>query len=93
MLSDVLSRPKIRLDLENSTKRISVSWPKNAVLAASGQQPILIVASEHGLGCAHTAANQFNESSKRLAVSFALPELNHHLLEGLAAKETKKAGI
>ncbi len=90
MLSDVLSRPKIRLDLENSTKRISVSWPKNAVLAGQlGKQPILIVASEHLLGCAHTAANQFNESSKRFAVSFALPELNHHLLEGLAAKETK----
>lgn len=41
------------------------------------------VASEHLLGNAHVAANQMNENSKRFGGYFALPELNHHLLEGM----------
>ena len=39
--------------------------------------------SEHLLGNAHIAANQMNENGKRFAGYFALPELNHHLLEGM----------
>lgn len=31
----------------------------------------------------HILANQINESAKQLAVSHKIPELNHHLLEGL----------
>ncbi|OGH72928.1 MAG: hypothetical protein A2921_01940 [Candidatus Magasanikbacteria bacterium RIFCSPLOWO2_01_FULL_43_20b] len=41
------------------------------------------VASEHLLGNAHVAANQMNENGKRFGGYFALPELNHHLLEGM----------
>lgn len=41
------------------------------------------VASEHLLGNAHVAANQMNENGKRFGGYFALPELNHHLMEGM----------
>ena len=51
--------------------------------ALVGKIPIL-VASEHMLGIAHTIKNQFNESAKTFSALFDLPELNHHLLEGLA---------
>lgn len=44
---------------------------------------IWYVASEHLLGNAHVAANQMNENGKRFGGYFALPELNHHLLEGM----------
>lgn len=40
---------------------------------------------------AHILANQINESAKQLAVHFKIPELNHHLLEGLSfPKEAKQ---
>ena len=43
----------------------------------------VIVTSEFLQGNAHILTNQIHESSKQLALSFAIPELNHHLLEGL----------
>ena len=43
----------------------------------------MIVASEHLEGAAHVFANQINESTKHFATSFLVPELNHHLMEGL----------
>jgi len=44
--------------------------------------PVLIT-SEHLNGVAHAFKNQLNENSKTFSVLFDLPELNHHLLEGL----------
>lgn len=44
----------------------------------------LIIASEHLTGNAHILANQWNENAKNMAAWFAIPELNHHLLEGLS---------
>jgi glucose/mannose-6-phosphate isomerase len=44
----------------------------------------LIIASEHLTGNAHILANQWNENAKNMAAWFVIPELNHHLLEGLA---------
>ena len=44
--------------------------------------PILIV-SEHLIGVAHTMKNQFNENAKTFSALFEIPELNHHLMEGL----------
>jgi len=51
----------------------------------------IIVASEFLQGVAHITANQINESAKQLALYYFIPELNHHLLEGLTfPKENKK---
>lgn len=47
-----------------------------------GKLPIL-VASEHLVGAAHVVKNQFNETAKCFSVLFDIPELNHHLMEGL----------
>lgn len=44
---------------------------------------IMVFAADHLSGNAHICANQLNESAKTFAVWFALPEANHHLLEGL----------
>lgn len=51
---------------------------------------ILVVAAEHLLGTAHVMSNQLNETAKAFATWFAIPELNHHLMEGL---ENPKANI
>lgn len=41
------------------------------------------VGSEHLVGSTHIAANQMNENAKRFAGYFTVPELNHHLMEGV----------
>jgi glucose/mannose-6-phosphate isomerase len=47
-----------------------------------GKVPLLVT-SEHLFGIAHAFKNQLNENAKTFSMSFDIPELNHHLLEGL----------
>ncbi len=44
---------------------------------------VAVVAAEHLAGAARALANQLNETAKTFAAPFELPELNHHLMEGL----------
>lgn len=46
--------------------------------------PVWFVSSSHLAGNAHIVANQLNENAKRFGGYFLIPELNHHLLEGLS---------
>lgn len=48
------------------------------------EKSVMILASEHLTGNAHIMANQWNENAKNMATWFAIPELNHHLLEGMS---------
>lgn len=50
-------------------------------------------ASEHLAGNAHAAANQTNENAKRFAGYFVVPELNHHLMEGMFYPEINKNNL
>ena len=43
----------------------------------------IIIASEHLYGISYAIKNQVNENSKTFSCLFDIPELNHHLLEGL----------
>lgn len=51
------------------------------------RRPIFVV-SEFLAGAAHAAANQFNESAKIFADYKLVPEINHHLMEGLQFPKT-----
>ena len=51
------------------------------------------IASEHLCGNAHVAANQMNENAKKFAGYFVIPELNHHLMEGMLFPNTNKENI
>jgi glucose/mannose-6-phosphate isomerase len=60
--------------------------PKNSLIELAQKikdQQILLIGSEHLVGNLHVLANQINENAKTFATYFPLPELNHHLLEGL----------
>ncbi|MDD4476902.1 MAG: SIS domain-containing protein [Patescibacteria group bacterium] len=54
---------------------------------------VWFVGSEHLSGNIHIASNQMNENAKRFSGYFVLPELNHHLLEGLANPRTNGSDI
>lgn len=47
-----------------------------------GNIPI-IIAAEHLTGNAQILRNQFNETSKAFSAYYLVPDLNHHLMEGL----------
>ncbi|BCX14872.1 MAG: phosphate starvation-inducible protein PsiE [Patescibacteria group bacterium] len=63
-----------KADHENLAKKLAVEL--------TGFLPV-IVSSEHLIGSCYAFKNQLNETAKTFAVLFDIPELNHHLLEGL----------
>lgn len=69
-------------------KEVDVDVSTHENLAKSLSQKIknkipILITSSHLLGVAHAFKNQLNENSKTFSMLFDLPELNHHLLEGL----------
>lgn len=54
---------------------------------------IVIFAANHLLGVAQAASNYINESAKTFCTVYPLPDLNHHLLEGLAFPTTLKDDV
>jgi len=69
---------------ENKAKKLAVSF--------KAQAPI-IIASEHLIGAAHAMKNQLNETAKTFSALFDLPELNHHLMEGLKHPAMLKSNL
>ncbi len=57
--------------------------PAKTVAKSLQGRTVFVIGAEHLMGNAHVLSNQINETSKQFAVYFALPEINHHLLEGL----------
>ena len=43
----------------------------------------IVISAEHLTGNVQILRNQFNETSKTFSASFLIPDLNHHLMEGL----------
>jgi glucose/mannose-6-phosphate isomerase len=54
---------------------------------------VILVSSEHLVGASHTIKNQFNENAKTFSVLFEIPELNHHLMEGLRYPKKLKEDV
>lgn len=69
---------------ENQAKQIAVKF--------TGRLP-LIIAADFLAGNAHIFANQLNETGKNFAIYFLVPELNHHLMEGLANPKTNPKNL
>jgi glucose/mannose-6-phosphate isomerase len=64
----------------------SVDEKENLAMSFAGKlrnKAPVMVASEHLYGVAYAVKNQLNESAKTFSVIFPIPELNHHLMEGL----------
>lgn len=74
--------------IRRSTEQIDANIPQDRNQAKMlafhilGRIPIF-VAAEHLEGAVHVVQNQFNENGKTFAQYRVVPELNHHLMEGL----------
>ncbi|MEK7526527.1 MAG: SIS domain-containing protein [Patescibacteria group bacterium] len=54
---------------------------------------ILFISSEHLVGATHVSNNQLNENAKNMSFDFQIPELNHHLMEGLRNPSDNKEDL
>lgn len=61
---------------------LTVNPAKQLADQLHNQIPVLI-SSEFLVGAVHVWRNQINENAKQLAIGYEIPELNHHLLEGM----------
>ncbi len=68
--------------LDNRTK-IKDNPAKRWAVELVGKIPVFIV-SDFLAGAAYAVRNPFHETGKQFALHFVIPELNHHLLEGLS---------
>lgn len=59
---------------ENEAKKLAETMKNKVALYISGS---------HLVGAMHVVNNQTNENSKAYTADFVIPELNHHLMEGL----------
>ena len=66
-------KKEVRL-VKNPAKKLAMS------LRGKG---VIMISSRHLRGAAYVFKNQLNENAKTFAARFELPELGHHLLEGL----------
>jgi len=71
--------------LKTNNRQVATAQNEAKQLAVKLKDRVVIfVAARHLIGSAHTIKNQMNENAKNFSAIFDLPELNHHLMEGLA---------
>ncbi len=72
-----------RVNNQWSNKIATIKNPVKSLALKLNNRRLLIIGAEHLAANAHILANQLNETSKTLAAFHLIPELNHHLMEGI----------
>lgn len=82
------------LQNKNAILNENVSFKKNIVkqtaFSLEKKVPVIIVA-DFLEGAGYAIRNPFHETSKQFALHFTIPELNHHLMEGLKFPQELKS--
>lgn len=80
--------------IKNAKLNRETAKQKARELAANLHETIpIIFAAEFLVGNAHVIRNQLNETAKLFAAYSPLPELNHHLMEGLKNPKNKNLSV
>lgn len=79
-MKNVVENNTVEIPLENNPakKLAKLLYKKN----------VFYVSARHLVGAMHTVSNQLNENAKVFSADYVIPELNHHLMEGLKHPET-----
>ncbi|MEA3355683.1 MAG: SIS domain-containing protein [Patescibacteria group bacterium] len=67
--------------------------PAKKLANAIHSKQLIMVASQHLTGALHVVKNQMNENAKQLSHRHDIPELNHHLMEGLKFPDSNKKDV
>jgi len=84
-MQKIIDKMKISIKIDSN--------PAKQIAQKLYQKNIIFVASRHLVGAAHTTKNQINENSKNFTTIFDIPELNHHLMEGLRFPDSNKKDL
>jgi glucose/mannose-6-phosphate isomerase len=79
MRTAIAHAKSLSTDVENNP-----AHPIRQIVTDAKDHGILLFVGPLLTGAAHAMSNQINETGKNFCTYFELPELNHHLLEGLA---------
>lgn len=82
-------------EIERALSELANTKADNAFTLAqtlADKMPVLVYA-EHLVGIGRFARNQLHETAKTLALAHEIPELNHHLMEGLEFPDTNKEKV
>lgn len=93
--ADVLSMTEA-MDQIKSKVNISILAKDNlAKLSAQKifQRKVVFMGARHTLAALHIVKNQMNENAKNFSAIFDVPELNHHLMEGLRFPQSNKQDL
>lgn len=83
-MRQTIERIKVEIQEKNEAKKLAVRM-KDKI--------ITFISSGHLVGATHVVNNQLNENGKVFSFDFQIPELNHHLMEGLSHPEVNKTGL
>ena len=78
---------------ENKLENTSSHNPAKKLAKRLKDKIVILVSAQHLVGATHVFNNQINENSKTFSSDFVIPELNHHLMEGLKNPKTNKKNI
>lgn len=67
--------------------------PAKKMAKALYGKKVIFFAARHLLAAAHVFKNQINENAKNFSAIFDIPELNHHLMEGLQFPKSNKQDL
>jgi glucose/mannose-6-phosphate isomerase len=71
----------------NKAETVLTSNPAKTLAIELFNRIVILFSSEHLIGATHVFNNQINENAKNMSFDFTIPELNHHLMEGLTHPE------
>ena len=77
----------------NKIEIITFKNPAKVLAYEIKNKVIALVSGDHLSGPLHVFNNQINENSKTFSFDFSIPELNHHLMEGLANPKTNPENL
>ena len=84
-MESIIEKSHVEIETEkNPTKQLALKMKGKIVI---------YVSAEHLVGAMHTISNQLNENAKNISMAVAIPELNHHLMEGLKHPLTNSGNL
>jgi len=88
-IADTINRSELLFGVNNQKKYN----PAKLIAIDLLDKEVFYIGAEHLSGNAHIMANQMNENAKRFSTYFLIPELNHHLLEGMIYPQNNKNNL
>ena len=85
IMNDIISKNVKDISIQNNQAKTVASKLKDKI--------IILISADHLSGATHIFNNQINENSKTFSSDFIIPELNHHLMEGLRNPKNNKDNL